>query len=441
MTTPSAIDEDAFLLSRAQRVAFGAGSLATATYAVVPGLVLLHYLTNTLAVTAAIAGLVIVVPKVLDLVYNPMIGWLSDRATSATGSRRPMMLVGIFTFPVAFVGVFSSPLTGNGAAWFVAAALAVTGLAFSAFAVPFGVLPAELAAGTRERQSLTAWRMAFLGCAILIAGGVTPALIAAADDPSRGHRTMAVVMAGVMAIGAGAALYSTRGSTSTASRMTQSTRASVRATLAALRRDNTLARLFLVFVLIEASMSAALAGLPFLADYLLGSDNTVPILFLCVLGPLPAAMPLWIRCARRYGDQSALRAAVRICGVGAAATTVLPSISEAADCRSPARHFSSWASDSPVLYCYLTPCSPTPSPAMPRPHTSCAQELSSASGRPPRPLPQRREPACTESSCPQRVSSPHPLAPSSTNRELRNGGSSSDSPSPPADASHSLIAH
>jgi glycoside/pentoside/hexuronide:cation symporter, GPH family len=156
---------------------FGVGSLATATYAVVPGLVLLYYRTNVLGVTAALAGFVVFLPKLLDLVYNPIVGRLSDSTVSRLGPRRPWMIAGMITFPVGFVSIFFSPFDGNAAALWVAGALALTGPGFSAFVIPYSVLPAELGASPAERTSMTAWRTAFLGLAILAAGAVVRARV------------------------------------------------------------------------------------------------------------------------------------------------------------------------------------------------------------------------------------------------------------------------
>ena len=91
-----------FALSTSERIAFGAGSLATGTYAVVPGLVLLYYLTDVLGVTAALASFVVFLPKMLDLVYNPIIGRLSDSTVSRVGPRRPWMIAGMILFPFRF---------------------------------------------------------------------------------------------------------------------------------------------------------------------------------------------------------------------------------------------------------------------------------------------------------------------------------------------------
>jgi GPH family glycoside/pentoside/hexuronide:cation symporter len=144
LTAPGPQRSGKFALSTPERIGFGIGSLATATYAVVPGLVLLYYLTNVLGVTAALAGFVVFLPKLLDLVYNPIVGRLSDSTVSRLGPRRPWMIAGMITFPLGFVSIFFSPFDGNAAALWVAGALALTGLGFSAFVIPYSVLPAEL---------------------------------------------------------------------------------------------------------------------------------------------------------------------------------------------------------------------------------------------------------------------------------------------------------
>ncbi|WP_083889958.1 MFS transporter [Nocardia pneumoniae] len=175
--------------------------MATATYAVVPGLVLLYYLTTILGVTAAVAGIVVFLPKLLDLVCHPIVGRLSDSTVSRP--RRPWMIAGTIMLPVGFVSIFCSPFSGNAAAWWVAVALTLTGLGASTFTIPYSVLPAELGANAAERTSLTAWRMGFLGLAILAAGAVAPLLAAGEGGGTKGYRVMAVAMGCVIRLDVG----------------------------------------------------------------------------------------------------------------------------------------------------------------------------------------------------------------------------------------------
>lgn len=74
---------------RGVRIGYGVGSVSTATFSTVPGLLLLFYMTNVLAVPAWLAGLVVFLPKLWDMFVNPWVGQRSDRTVSRLGARRP----------------------------------------------------------------------------------------------------------------------------------------------------------------------------------------------------------------------------------------------------------------------------------------------------------------------------------------------------------------
>ena len=65
------------------RVGLRLGSVATGAFGTVPGLLLLPYLTDTLGITAGVAGLVVFVPKAWDVLLNPVAGRISDRSSAA----------------------------------------------------------------------------------------------------------------------------------------------------------------------------------------------------------------------------------------------------------------------------------------------------------------------------------------------------------------------
>ena len=79
-------------LPRSVRFGYGSGSVATGAFGTVPGLLLLPYLTDTLGVAAAAAGVIVFLPKAWDVVLNPIAGRISDRHQSPLGPRRPFLL-------------------------------------------------------------------------------------------------------------------------------------------------------------------------------------------------------------------------------------------------------------------------------------------------------------------------------------------------------------
>ena len=107
-------------LSRGVVAGYAAGSVGTGGFGVLPGLVLAYYLTDTLGVAAALASLVVIVPKIADVLIDPLIGSISDRSSHRTGTRVPLMLAGALGLPLLFILTFSAPVSagpGVGAMW------------------------------------------------------------------------------------------------------------------------------------------------------------------------------------------------------------------------------------------------------------------------------------------------------------------------------------
>src|SRR3954451_22840327 len=95
--------------SRRTVAGYALGSVGTGGFGTLPGLVLAYYLTDTLGVAAGLAGLVVTVPKLWDVVIAPFIGASSDVSAARHGSRRRFLLAGAVTIPVLFAALFATP--------------------------------------------------------------------------------------------------------------------------------------------------------------------------------------------------------------------------------------------------------------------------------------------------------------------------------------------
>ncbi|HNP15864.1 MAG TPA: MFS transporter, partial [Terrimesophilobacter sp.] len=183
-------------LPRRTIVSYAIGSLGTGGFSTLPGLVLVYYLTDTLGVAALVAGILVTVAKVWDVIIDPVIGGRSDRSLAHTGSRRRFMVLGAVLLPVFFILTFAVPAgmspTVAGVWVFVAFVLAAT--AFSLFQVPYIALPAELSDNYDERTRLLTWRVVVLTFAILLFGAGGPALRSLGGGSTYlGYLLMAVV--------------------------------------------------------------------------------------------------------------------------------------------------------------------------------------------------------------------------------------------------------
>lgn len=313
--------------ARREVVGYALGSVGTGGFGTLPGLVLAYYLTDTLGVAAGLAGLAVTLPKIWDVVVDPLIGRASDVSARRRGSRRAFLLAGAATLPVCFALLFAVPTSVQGAAaaaWVVAAFLLAT-TAFSLFQVPYIALPAELAQTPRARTRLVAPRIAVLAVAILAFGAGGPAIRDAAGGGRPGYLAMGVVTA--LLIGAGmaaAALLTTRPGARPAREAEapagtpSPAGAGYRAGWLALRESAPLRALLTAFVLQALATGAMLAAAQYVATYTLGDESAVTFLFAALVAPALLVMPLARRLADRVGKLRALVAATTVFAVAAA---------------------------------------------------------------------------------------------------------------------------
>lgn len=303
---------------RSVRVGYGIGSFCTGTFSTVPGLLLLFYMTNQLAVPAWLAGLVVFLPKVWDMIINPWVGQRSDRTVSRFGARRPWLLLGALTLPVTFALTFAGPpLTGVPAALYVGFFFFLTATAFAFFEVPYKAMPPEMTDDYHERSSLLQWRMIFLGVSILLSGAVAPII---ANGPG-GYRVMGIVI-GIILL---AAMLGTFFGTAKAPVVSHAeAEPSIKAQLAVARTN----KHFLVLLGFScAQMFAAgtmLAGAPYFATYTLGNPDATTTLFACLVGPILLTMPLWVWLAKRLDKRGAMILSSVLFMAGAAGMALTP---------------------------------------------------------------------------------------------------------------------
>ncbi|MFB9959721.1 MFS transporter [Agromyces bracchium] len=309
-------------LSRGIVARYAVGSIGTGGFATLPGLVLVFYLTDTLGVTALLAGLVVTAAKVWDVLIDPWIGDRSDHALAVAGTRRTWMRVGALVLPVAFVVTFAAPAALGpvvAGAWVMVAFLA-TATAFSLFQVPYIALPAELTDDYDARTRLLTWRVVVLSLAILLFGAGGPMLRrAGGDDEAIGYLVMAVV-AGVV-IGVGMLVATTTAPTGMVveERARRSLAAGYAEGLDALRRSRPFRLLLAGFLLQGLATGVMLAGANYVAVWVLHSEDALTFLFVALIGPAILCAPLWGRLARRIGKERSFVFASALFAVASAA--------------------------------------------------------------------------------------------------------------------------
>jgi len=295
-------------LGRGTYVGYALGSLATGTFGTVPGLLLLYFLTDTLGVAAGIAGITVLIPKLWDVIWNPLVGGWSDRTQTRWGARRPWMLAGALILPLFFVAMFAAPLAlsaGAAAVW-TGVAFLVAAAAYALFQVPYVSMPAEMTDDYQERTTIVSFRIVALTVGILAAGALAPVLVDSAGGGRAGYLWMAVAIALFMLVSMLAAVVGTR----KAPRTTRPTGAgSLLTAIRVARKNPWFLRLWGTFVVQALATAATLAAIPYFATYILGNEKSTTLLFAGLVAPAIVVMPLWTRYARRVGKKHAYVAA------------------------------------------------------------------------------------------------------------------------------------
>lgn len=298
---------------------YGIGSLGTGGFATLPGLVLVYYLTDALGVAAAVAGVIVAVAKIWDVLIDPGIGALSDHDAARRGSRRRFMTLGALGLPIFFALTFAVPTgtsTGLAALW-VAIAFLLAATAFSLFQVPYIALPAELTDSYDERTRLLTVRVVVLSVAILAFGAGGPALRGVGGSPAVGYLIMAIVSGVLIGIAMlisawtasqvrppSASTRETGVSDDAAEHSRFSVAAGYRLGLAVLRRSLALRTLLGAFLLQGLATGLMLAGAQYIATWVLGSEAAISGLFAALIGPALVCAPLWGIVARRVGKET-----------------------------------------------------------------------------------------------------------------------------------------
>lgn len=301
-------------LPRGVRVGYGSGSVATGAFGTVPGLMLLPYLTDSLGISALVAGFIVFAPKAWDVVLNPIAGRISDRTVDARGPRRPWLLRAGIGLAIGFGVLFAAPQMGRvaEAAWVLVLFFACA-TAYAFFQVPYVAMPTEMTSSYDERTRLMTWRVAILAFTIMLAGASAPAIRDAVGGRA-GYRVMGVAMAVIILVGVLSAYAGTRRAPLSAP---QPGAGSLRDQLRIVAGAQDFRHLLTTFVVQALATGCMLAGVDYLASDVLGREGATTVLFICFVGPALVLTPAWSALGTRIGKKRGYVASSAILAAGA----------------------------------------------------------------------------------------------------------------------------
>jgi len=290
-------------LSRRTLLGFGFGSLGTGIFSTTPGVLLLYFLTDTLAVPAALAGVAVFLPKAWDVIADPIMGFISDRTQSRHGRRRPYLLAGALAMMVTYVFLFTVPVFASpiSSFWYVMVLFTLSATAYTVFAIPYVAMPAEMSENSDERGRIVSYRMAFAMAGAIVGSAAAPWLVQAFGGGRHGYAMMSLVIGAVCAAAMLSAFFASRGVPLNA--WAASDAGLLRQLLDTLGngRFRALAVVYLVQIL---GIGTLVAAAPYYTSHVIGrGEGLVGGLFLVMMGMATLCVPLWNVLALHIGKK------------------------------------------------------------------------------------------------------------------------------------------
>jgi Na+/melibiose symporter-like transporter len=139
----------------------------------------LNFYTDTLGISAAAAGTLLLVGRLWDAFFDPMMGVMADRTNTRWGKFRPWVLWTSIPWGIAMILAYTNPglgLTGN-LIWACLTNILLMTL-YSANNTPYSAMSGVMTGDVNERTSLSSFRFVAAMIAQLIVGGFTLPLVA-----------------------------------------------------------------------------------------------------------------------------------------------------------------------------------------------------------------------------------------------------------------------
>jgi Na+/melibiose symporter-like transporter len=255
------------------------------------------FYSDTLGLSLAGVGAILLAARIFDAVQDPLLGWWSDRHRSHGGSRWVFVAAGMPLLALGMFGLFNPPHIGHDAlGWWLVANLLVVYTAFSAVTVSYLAHGAEVSDDLVERTRVTAWREGFSLIGVFLAAAL-PEILKQGSGERAGFAQFSHLYAPLAIV---LAFVAIKGAPPAHTRLPPVGSAIFRAFTLPL--GNALfRRLLVVFVLngIAASIPATLV-LFFIEDVVKRADLTAAFL-IAYFAAGAAGLPMWVWLSKRIG--------------------------------------------------------------------------------------------------------------------------------------------
>jgi GPH family glycoside/pentoside/hexuronide:cation symporter len=146
-------------LSVSEKFGYGLGDLASNMFWQMFAIFMAKFYTDVFLLGAATMGTMMLVTRVVDAFFDPMIGTIADRTETRWGHFRPYLVWMAIPMAATAVLAFTSPdLHGSARTVYAYVTLMLMMFAYSAINIPYSALLGVLTPDSKERTSVTSYR-------------------------------------------------------------------------------------------------------------------------------------------------------------------------------------------------------------------------------------------------------------------------------------------
>lgn len=166
-------------LSIREKMGYGLGDSAANFIFQTMVLLQLNFYTDTFGITAAAAGTLLLVARVWDAIFDPMMGAIADRTNTRWGKFRPWILWTALPFGIMAFLAFSTPgFSGTGKLIYAYVTYIFLMMIYSANNLPYSALSGVMTGDMVERTSLSSYRFVFAMLAQFVVHGLALPMVA-----------------------------------------------------------------------------------------------------------------------------------------------------------------------------------------------------------------------------------------------------------------------
>lgn len=145
-----------------EKIGYGLGDMASSMFWKLFGSYLMIFYTDVFGMPAAVVGTMFLVTRIWDSAFDPIVGVIADRTQSRWGKFRPYLLY--LAIPFALIGIltFMTPdLSNTGKIVYAYITYSLMMMVYSAINVPYASLLGVISPESKDRNTLSTYRMTF----------------------------------------------------------------------------------------------------------------------------------------------------------------------------------------------------------------------------------------------------------------------------------------